>query len=843
MAIITFLKNTPTENQAVKIFGVNYQIICLSPDYVRAGEVSQINEKPASGILYMTTPPAAHITLDMTEKEVAELDRLSNKITKIIIEDYENKKYYYIDNPILVQKEDIVDGKKRYCFDSTNVEEQNKEIKKYKASDLEKLLLQGVDTKDIQSFFVLKKKSYKLSAGKNAKFIIPTKEASYGRDPGNINEATVISKPHKYRILSIDPTVNDADLNSSITYLVDWEEADEISSKIYEPNWYKITLNSPVEKNAWAWKVCCYVQKTTTFSDIQAELVEGDILKSIQLFCPEICNPKKRAELYYSTYLADTWKVKCVEPVERPIHGYPILTNWTYESRGKQKTMQDKYLKLYCYQVNEQGGSTFSGEGVIYHLPISDIEENEIRSNLAENPYIQFTTAEDSIHSQLYYVVYIYSECGVSSPFIKPKRLITSYKFCNRDYTWIICDDKEGKYKNVIFSIANKDYQEKIKEYNGNILKVNDEFQISTALFREGVDKNAEINTFILANSCNWIVIGVQYNKPMSFCCITDYINFSGINRYPTTDNLEDNCDEESIFLSEDDLKVGSLTISKDDLCHLSIGAESLISAISARPLTETTTKPLNLKKEDKSMKMNMKEIFGDSIGRYTSGTIKYSPSGLAFLTDSNSYVVYNVDTLVATDVANLVMDIPVYGIPVALKDLKKGDTIVYNEVYYLVKAITDTHISAINVRKGTIENLIPKTSIFGFSFYVKLVTPMENFKPDPSNPFNSMLPFLMLENSGSDDSMRDIMMMSMMSSGTANSSMFPLMMMMNKDGGDKNDLLMMMMLMGNNPFAPKTPASTSAPAPNPKSAPASSWTPQTALLNFPLDKGFMENE
>ena len=240
-------------------------------------------------------------------------------------------------------------------------------------------------------------------------------------------------------------------------------------------------------------------------------------------------------------------------------------------------------------------------------------------------------------------------------------------------------------------------------------------------------------------------------------------------------------------------------------------------------------------------MKMNMKEIFGDTIGRYTSGTIKYSPKGLAFLTDNYSYVVYDVDTLAATNVANLVMDIPVYGIPVALKDLKKGDTIVYNEAYYLVKAITDTHISAINVRKGTIENLIPKTSIFGFSFYVKLVTPIENFKPDPSNPFGSMLPFLMLEDSGNDDSMRDIMMISMMNGGTVNSSILPLMMMMNKDDGDKTDLLMIMMLMGNNPFVPKTPESTSSPIP--KSAPASSWIPQTAPLNFPLDKGFMENE
>lgn len=340
MAIITFLKNMSTENQAVKIFGINYQIICLSPDYVRVGEVSQINEKPASGILCMTTPPAARIIFDMTEKEVAELSRLSDKITKIIIEDCENKKCYYIDNPILVQQEDIIDvvgGKKRYCFESINIEEQNKEIKKYKASDFEKLLLQRVDTKDIQSFFVLKKKSYKLSSDKNAKFIVPTKQASFGQDPSNINKATVISKPHKYRILSIEPTVNDVDLNSSITYLVDWEEVDGISSKIYEPDWYKITLNSPGETNAWTWEVCCYAQKTTTFSDIQAELVEGDILGHINLFSPEICNPKKRAELYYSTYLADTWKVKCVEPVERPIHEYPILTNWTHKKQRRTK--------------------------------------------------------------------------------------------------------------------------------------------------------------------------------------------------------------------------------------------------------------------------------------------------------------------------------------------------------------------------------------------------------------------------------------------------------------------------------------------------------------------------
>lgn len=620
MVLITFLNKTSTENQEVKIINIDYQITCLPPDYVRVGEVSQIDGKPASGILCMTTPPAARITFDMTEKEVAELSKLSNKITKIIIKDYENEKCYYIDNPILVQKEDVIDaagGKKRYCFESINIEEQDKEIK--------------------------------------------------------------------------------------------------------------------------------------------------------------------------------------------------------------------EYLRLYCYQVNEWNKSTIFGERAVYYLPISDIEEKEIRSKLTEKPYIQFTTAENSTYSQLYCVEYIDKECSVSSSLIQPKKLITSYKFCEKDYVWIICDDNTGKYKNVIFSIDAETYKEKTRK-NENILAINDEFAIKIYLLREDVDNS--IKSLFQRGSCNWIVKDIQYHRPISFCHIIDYVNFSGITRHSKINDLAKDSDKENVF-----------SVDKDDV-NLLTDNPSLIqsSFITTQAETKvTTTKLCDFKKEDNSMKMNMNEIFGDTIGRYTSGTIKYSPKGLAFLTDNYSYVVYDVDTLVATNVANLVMDIPVYGIPVAIKDLKKGDTIVYNEAYYIVKAITDTHISAINVRKGTIENLIPKTSIFGFSFYVKLVTPMENFKPDSSNPFGSMLPFLMLEDSGNDDSMRDIMMISMMNGGTVNSSILPLMMMMNKDSGDKNDLLMMMMLMGNNPFAPKTPESTSAPTP--KSAPTSPWTPQTALLNFPLDKGFMENE
>lgn len=480
--------------------------------------------------------------------------------------------------------------------------------------------------------------------------------------------------------------------------------------------------------------------------------------------------------------------------------------------------MRDKYLKLYCYQVNEWNKSTIFGKRAVYYLPISDIEEEEIRSKLTEKPYIQFTTAENSSCSHLYCVEYI-KECNVASSIIQPKELITSYKFCEKDYVWIICDDNTGKYKNVIFSIDTETYKEKTKK-NENIFVINDEFAIKIYLLKE--DVNNSIKSLFQKGSCNWIVKDIQYHRPISFCHITDYVNFSGITRHSKINDLEEDFGEENVF-----------SVDKDDV-NLLTDNPSLIQSSFKTNQAETkitTTKPCNFKKEDNSMKMNMNEIFGGHIGRYSNCHIKYSPKGLAFLTDNDSYVVYDVDTLAATDVANLVMDVPTYGIPVALKDLKKGDIVIYNEVYYLVRAVTDTHISAIHVKRGIIENLIPKTSIFGFSFYIKIVTPMENFKPDSSNPFNSMLPFLLFEDGDDSNSMNDIIMMSMMSGGIINSSMLPLMMMMNKDGGDKNDLLMMMMLMGNNPFAPKT------------SAPSSSWTPQEAPLNFPLDKGFMENE
>ena len=68
-----------------------------------------------------------------------------------------------------------------------------------------------------------------------------------------------------------------------------------------------------------------------------------------------------------------------------------------------------------------------------------------------------------------------------------------------------------------------------IKKKQGKIkiLAINDEFAIKIYLLRE--DVNNSIKSLFEKGSCNWIVKDIQYNRPISFCHITDYVNFSGI--------------------------------------------------------------------------------------------------------------------------------------------------------------------------------------------------------------------------------------------------------------------------------------------------------------------------
>lgn len=222
-----------------------------------------------------------------------------------------------------------------------------------------------------------------------------------------------------------------------------------------------------------------------------------------------------------------------------------------------------------------------------------------------------------------------------------------------------------------------------------------------------------------------------------------------------------------------------------------------------------------NDKKEKRAM--NISNIFGtDNLGKVNIDSIKYSIKGIAFLTEGGTYCVYDVDTLAATDVSNFVFDTPVFILPVAAKDIYRGDIIYYNQMPYIVRAVKENCIAVINPFGGKLENLIPKTSILGFSFYSKVICPFNLAESNPTTMMNNLLPLLLMGDKSKDKDNSDLlMMMTMMNGGKSDfNSLLPLMLM--NDKSDKSDTMMMLMMMNNNSFAAADKASPQASIPTP---------------------------
>ena len=195
---------------------------------------------------------------------------------------------------------------------------------------------------------------------------------------------------------------------------------------------------------------------------------------------------------------------------------------------------------------------------------------------------------------------------------------------------------------------------------------------------------------------------------------------------------------------------------------------------------------------------MNMKKIMGNVLfGKYDNSTIKYSFNGIAFLGADGTYNVYEKDGSL-TNVSDLVMDIPVFAMPVSKAKIAVGDVILSPDGNkpLVVKEINDVTIVAIEPYTTEIKTFAPRKSIFGFDFYTKIVTPMDMFgsaTANTDNPFGNMLPFLMFSDGKFDDN--SMLMLAMMGGGTAfeGNNMLPFLL-MNK-GGD-NDFLSTFMLM-----------------------------------------------
>ena len=237
-------------------------------------------------------------------------------------------------------------------------------------------------------------------------------------------------------------------------------------------------------------------------------------------------------------------------------------------------------------------------------------------------------------------------------------------------------------------------------------------------------------------------------------------------------------------------------------------GQELYVSTADTKPLYYVVNADNNKNittTEEKNMSKNM---FGNmfknmKFGLFNSQSVKYSFNGIAFKTSDGDYVTYN-DDFTFTNVADMIIDMPIFAMPVSREQISVGDVIRHNDTWVIVNEVSDTEIKVAKPWTKEIVTVIPETSIFGFSFYTKIMNPFEGLgkEANADNPFGNILPFLMMQNDGG-DSMNPMMMAMMFGGGKIDMSN-PMMMYMMMSQNKEIDPMMMMLMMGNNPFAPK---------------------------------------
>lgn len=210
----------------------------------------------------------------------------------------------------------------------------------------------------------------------------------------------------------------------------------------------------------------------------------------------------------------------------------------------------------------------------------------------------------------------------------------------------------------------------------------------------------------------------------------------------------------------------------------------------------------INYEENDNKKKNGGKSMFNNlmknfKFGKMDTNAIKYSFNGIAFQTEDNDYVVYNPD-MTFTNVSEMVIDIPIYVMPVPKSDVKIGDIIIHNSEFVIVQSIESKEIRVARPRTKEIVGIIPEKSVFGFDFYTKVIDFTKNFSNSAtsSNPFGNLPMLMMMDNN---DNNNDMLMLMMMNGGKMdfNNPMFIYMMMSKSE--DKSNLLPLMMLMNQN--------------------------------------------
>lgn len=242
---------------------------------------------------------------------------------------------------------------------------------------------------------------------------------------------------------------------------------------------------------------------------------------------------------------------------------------------------------------------------------------------------------------------------------------------------------------------------------------------------------------------------------------------------------------------------------------------------------------PYNNINEKENKIMNFNFDFGPC-----GDTVKLSMYGIAVKNANGNYVSYDRanDEIIDVDVLNFDGGKYCYKIPVAISEIKVGDTVIHAKKPMFVVGINDNSLTAIDVVAGEEKNIIPTKNMFGFNYATKIVSIVDSFggfSASKDNPFGNMLPLMLLSDNkyGSNNDML-LAMMLMNGNGAMDFTKNPMMLylLMNKGGSKDIDPFIMMMLVN------ATGGALSAPTPN-ANAVSSVSKEVTAIASNPIVK------
>lgn len=168
--------------------------------------------------------------------------------------------------------------------------------------------------------------------------------------------------------------------------------------------------------------------------------------------------------------------------------------------------------------------------------------------------------------------------------------------------------------------------------------------------------------------------------------------------------------------------------------------------------------------------------MFNFDFGPCKDSNIKMSTYGLAIKDAAGKWVSYDKANDSIVDVSPLTFGDGkyFYKMPVAIKDIKKGDIIIHEKRPMFVDMVCkDGDLSVVDIMSAERKVIMPVKNMFNFNYYIKVVSIMDmagaTVQPSEDNPFGNPMMFLLMDDNKDIDPM---MMALIMGGGQINQQM-----------------------------------------------------------------------